>query len=193
MWIQTASGKKVEIQNVKPKDIDMFDIAHSLSNICRFVGHTKNFYSVADHSVLCYMIAPLLYPDKFEDPRFALMVLLHDAAESIIGDNSGPLKQVVPQLRELEKPIRKTIYNSCGITDEYIEQEWANVLNIDMVARVLEGEYYMGADPLKDWGMEKPDGIDDIRQKITLPVVYMDGFNAKSTFLLFALINLSKV
>lgn len=83
-WIQTFSGKRFTPINPNPESIVIQDIAHSLSMQCRFSGHIKRFYSVAQHSVL------VSYLSDIED---ALWGLLHDATEAYLVDIPSPLKR----------------------------------------------------------------------------------------------------
>lgn len=88
-WIQTASGRKVDLLRPDPEELVIEDIAHALSNICRYTGHTGSFYSVAQHSVLAsYHVS---------DAKFALAALMHDATEAYLGDVSKPLKDILGQ------------------------------------------------------------------------------------------------
>lgn len=80
-WIQTYTGKKFSYQNCEPRDVCIRDIARALSHICRFTGHTKQFYSVAQHSVYV--------SERCKNPFYGLM---HDAVEAYIGDMNSPLK-----------------------------------------------------------------------------------------------------
>lgn len=82
-WIQTYSGKKINPLAPKADDICFDDIAHALSNICRFNGHCNRFYSVAQHSV---------YVSVHASPENALWGLLHDASEAYICDLVRPVK-----------------------------------------------------------------------------------------------------
>src|ERR1035437_9287013 len=81
--IETYSGKWFDILEPTPDMIDIKSIAHSLSNICRYTGHVRHFYSVAQHSWIGSVIIPEPYKLEF---------LLHDASEAYIGDMSRPLK-----------------------------------------------------------------------------------------------------
>ncbi len=81
--ITTISGKKIDFQNLNPDSIDILDIAHALSKICRFGGHTNRFYSVAQHSIIVAHLVP-------DDCKKA--ALLHDASEAYLGDVVKPLK-----------------------------------------------------------------------------------------------------
>ncbi len=78
-WIQVRSGRKFHPLDPRPEDVDINDIAHALSNLCRFTGHCTDFYSVAQHSVIASQIVP---------PASALAALLHDASEAYMGDIS---------------------------------------------------------------------------------------------------------
>lgn len=86
-WIQTFSGRKLFPLKPTIDQIVLEDIAHALSNICRFGGHTRHFWSVASHS--------LLVSSFLEDygPTVALWGLMHDSAEYGLGDMVSPLKR----------------------------------------------------------------------------------------------------
>jgi hypothetical protein len=74
----------------RAKDIEIEDIAHALANKCRFTGHCKVFYSVAEHS---YRLVDLLCEQGQREPRILLQGLLHDAAEAYVTDVAKPLKE----------------------------------------------------------------------------------------------------
>lgn len=84
--IKTYLGKEFCFSDVDHEAIDIRDIAHSLSHLCRFTGHTNLFYSVAQH---CLLVAEKI-PGG---PEEKLAALLHDAAEAYVGDLSSPLKK----------------------------------------------------------------------------------------------------
>ena len=91
-WIQTFTGKRIYPFDPDPDLICIDDIAHALSNICRFTGHVKHFYSVAQHSV----IVANAIPDSLGVPHtneLYLQALLHDAQEYLFSDLSRPLKR----------------------------------------------------------------------------------------------------
>ncbi len=111
-WIQTYSGKAAHLLNPVPSEIDIEDIAHALSMICRFTGHVHTFYSVAQHSVL---VAELL-PESMQ-----LQGLLHDGHEAFIGDISSPLKRTLKDngarevCHQLQEGFDFAIYRALGI------------------------------------------------------------------------------
>ncbi|HEY6021802.1 MAG TPA: metal-dependent phosphohydrolase [Candidatus Paceibacterota bacterium] len=89
--IATYSGATIKPLDPDPNAIHLEDIAHALSNSCRFTGHVKEFYSVAQHSVL----AARLILDKYDnDTTLAKVALLHDASEAYLSDIARPIKQV---------------------------------------------------------------------------------------------------
>lgn len=85
----TVSGRQVNLLYPTPAMIDLGDIAHALSRIQRFAGHTTVPYSVAEHSMLVARIVAMTHP------HYQLHALLHDATEAYIGDASRPLKNAM--------------------------------------------------------------------------------------------------
>lgn len=84
-WIQTRNGVAFYPFDPRPEEILIEDIAHALSNQCRFSGHVKTFYSVAEHSV---------HVSRICDPKDALWGLLHDASEAYLQDMARPIKHL---------------------------------------------------------------------------------------------------
>lgn len=105
-FIQTAGGKSFDLLKPGTWMIEIEDIAHALSHVCRFAGHTRAFYSVAQHSVMVSCLVP---------KEHALAGLLHDAAEAYIGDLTSPLKGLLPAFREIEDNIQTCITKRFGL------------------------------------------------------------------------------
>lgn len=86
-YIQTLKGRRFWPADPRPEEVDIEEIAHALSNLCRFTGHCSEFYSVAQHSVFVWQIGGRL------PGRPGLWYLLHDASEAYTGDINRPLKR----------------------------------------------------------------------------------------------------
>ena len=105
--IRTRGGHTFDFTDPSSNVIDIHDIAHALSQLCRFTGHTREFYSVAQHCVMVSLIVP---------PELALAGLLHDAAEAYLGDVSSPLKQMLPDYKAIEESVETAVLASVGIS-----------------------------------------------------------------------------
>lgn len=105
-FIQTLSGKHFDYLNAQTDDVDIEDIATALSNICRFAGHLPEFYSVAQHSVLCSQIVP---------QEYAFEALMHDAAQAYCQDIPAPLKRLLPDYRRIETLVDDLIRSKFGL------------------------------------------------------------------------------
>ncbi len=94
-WQRMLSGRRLDLLDPSPLDIEIEDIAHGLARVARWNGQTQgpHGYSVAQHSLLVEDIAGALRPDM--SLRWRLAVLLHDAAEYVIGDMISPFKAVL--------------------------------------------------------------------------------------------------
>ena len=110
-WIQTVSGRQVPLVGITPEDIDIADIAHALSRIPRFNGHTKAHYSVAQHSVI---VCDLMAAEK-QSSEVQLIALLHDAAEAYVGDCVRPLKTLLNDFSVIEQRVMKAIGDRYGV------------------------------------------------------------------------------
>ena len=104
--IKLLSGGWFDFIDFHLSEYSIEDIAHNLSRICRFNGATKKHYSVAQHSVIVSHVVP---------EKYAMSGLLHDSAESFIGDMSSPLKQLQPTFKKLEIDIERYMFGKMGI------------------------------------------------------------------------------
>ena len=105
-WITTYTGKKFHYLDPQPEEICIEDIAHALSLACRFSGHCRVHYSVAEHSI---RLADIV------SGQLKLQALLHDSAEAYITDIPRPVKNTFG-LRPVEEKILTTILNKFGVS-----------------------------------------------------------------------------
>jgi hypothetical protein len=110
-WMQTYTGKAFTPLDPQAVDVDMLDIAHALSMLCRYGGHTSRFYSVAEH---CVLVSEALERDGYP-PDVALWGLLHDAAEAYLGDVIRPVKRSMPGYRDAEACVLAAIASRLGL------------------------------------------------------------------------------
>lgn len=143
--IRVFSGKYINPFDFKESDIDIEDIAHGLSNQCRWGGHTKRFYSVAEHSIEVFKKVA----NKTMCKTTRLEALLHDASEAYLLDIPSPYKEMMGDAyHEADKKICATIANKYGlithnglhVKHDYVKDadyealawEWENIVINDM-------------------------------------------------------------
>lgn len=111
--IMMYSGSYFDFNSPETSTYTIEDIAHALSNINRFTGHTRVPYSVAEHCVR---------GSFWIDPEFALEFLLHDAAESMLGDVATPLKMMLPDYKAIEQRVEMAIAEKFGTSFPMLPQ-----------------------------------------------------------------------
>lgn len=109
--LYTASGGRIRPFDPDPEDVQLDDVAHALSNVCRFSGQTDQFYSVALHSI--YVTEELAH--RGAGPQRQLYGLLHDASEAYISDLAGPLKTHVEPYRIAEARLMDAVWETVGL------------------------------------------------------------------------------
>ncbi len=105
-YITTNSKIHIDPTNPDPLLINIFDIAHSLSMQCRANGHFSEFYTVAQHSIDCFLEAKARGLSR----RVQLACLLHDAAEAYISDVPRSIKKHLEYYQQIERRLLSTIY-----------------------------------------------------------------------------------
>ncbi|CAH2399580.1 conserved hypothetical protein [Mesorhizobium ventifaucium] len=103
--ITLASGRIFDFLDPHGSDFTIDDVAHGMAHICRYAGQCRDFYSVAEHSLLVCDVA-------VDCPYEAL---LHDAAEAFIGDVTRPLKQLLPEYKAIETNVEDAIAKRFGL------------------------------------------------------------------------------
>lgn len=139
-WIQTYIGGQFWPLDPRADDVNLIDIAHALSNTCRYGGHSARFYSVAEHSVYVSRIVP------------SLEALLHDAAEaySPFGDVPRPIKHAVPWVVPIEDRIEQAIAEHFGLP-----WPWSRDVKV-ADCMLLADEKAALMKPGHDWGLPYP-------------------------------------
>jgi hypothetical protein len=132
--ILTVTGKRFDLFESDADMIDPRDISHSLANLCRFNGHTREFYSVAQHS---FIVAELI-PEEHK-----LAALLHDATEAYLGDMIRPLKQWMSAYQDFEYLIWWRVCERFDIAPELPDC----IHQADMIALATERRDLMPTDP----------------------------------------------
>jgi uncharacterized protein len=118
-WMQTFTGRAIDIANPKPEDIDIEDIAHSLVRLCRYGGHVVTWYSVAGHSLAMGRFAETLVDQAM------LECLLHDAAEAYLGDTISPVRKLLTDEARRASPEEGT--NAVSML-ERLHERWNSVI-----------------------------------------------------------------
>ncbi len=131
-WFQTYSGVKFDPRRCGPEDIRIEDIAHASSQDCRYGGHTRYFYSVAQHCCLVHDHMPQGRHPHFKMLR--LQALLHDATEAYLGDVVKPLKRLLKDYQKLERRLEIIILKRYGLPIK-LEPE---VKEADLIALATE-------------------------------------------------------
>lgn len=126
-WIQvgTTRNQPTKFFPLQPKaeDIHIVDIAHALSNICRFTGHVKNFYAVAEHCVRVSWRAEELAYARFASNEECIWIasqgLLHDASEAYLADIASPVKHqdAFAPYRAAEDVLQKLIFKTFALPE----------------------------------------------------------------------------
>lgn len=187
-YITTFTGIQFMLANPTEDMISLDDIAHALSMICHFGGHTAQFFSVAQHSVLVARAARIVSSGEEEpfDPKFRRLfcqwALMHDAAEAYIGDVTRPLKVLLPDYRLIENRISLAVAKRFGMTT-LPEEIYARLKRVDDSILKLEAKMLMNRAVLHD-GRGNPYDLDDPPEG--LPQNFISPMNhqvAKAAFL----------
>lgn len=144
-WLQTYTGVQFWPLDPRPEEIYIADIAHALSNLCRFSGHCRTFYSVAQHSLIVSRSVP---------KQYALWGLLHDSAEAYLVDLPRPLKRHSNFGRgymRVEDELMRCICARYSIPEDMP----AEIKYADNAVLMAEKRDLMGTSPA-DWGEQTP-------------------------------------
>lgn len=166
-WIQTFTGKRIDPLAPRSEQIDPRDIAHALAMQCRFTGHTRYHYSIAQHTVLMVRLLSSQWPspqplsqrwDLVPGPSrlatLALGVALHDASEAYLCDIARPVKRATPLAgyRDVEAALDTAIALRFGMIVDLPMAEEIKRLDGAMLHR--EARSLIAGD-LEDWNLDR--------------------------------------
>ena len=173
VWIQSYGGHKINPFQIDPTQVDIKDIAHALSMLCRYNGHIHTFYSVAQHS--CH-VGQMIYRDT-KDTRLAYIGLLHDMQEAYIVDFCRPLKKAFQNYMELEAKVALEMYQVFGVEQAEYEVTASIVKKYDNIALVTEAIQLLNTPPINNWVQAYPVKAEEA------PLVPLSPKEARSLFL----------
>jgi len=156
-YLQTVSGRRVNPFDPDPSQLDPADIARALGNVCRFGGHARTFYSVAQHSV----IVSELVEQRGGDVEDAFAALMHDATEAYLGDMPHPIKHRSPlgaAFKTAEEHLERAINARFRIKPDVPEIKRVDRALLATERRVFSGE---------NWHWPELDGVEPLDLEIT--------------------------
>jgi hypothetical protein len=155
--LQTVSGRWVNPFDPDPAQLDAGDIARALANLCRFGGHCRSFYSVAQHSV----IVSELVEQRGGDAEDAFAALMHDATEAYLGDMPHPIKHRSPlgaAFKAAEEHLEQAIRDRFDIKPDIPE-----IKRVDRALLATERRAFSG----EDWHWPELEGVEPLDLELT--------------------------
>jgi len=146
-WQRMLSGRRLDLLDPSPADIEIADIAHGLARVARWNGQTvgDHAFSVAQHALVVEQIAATLEPNT--EPRWLLAALLHDAPEYVIGDLISPFKAAVGlDYKAFEVRLLQAIHRRFGLPPVLPEAVAAGIKHADRVAAYYEATVLAASD-----------------------------------------------
>jgi 5'-deoxynucleotidase YfbR-like HD superfamily hydrolase len=144
-WQRMLSGRRLDLLNPSPLDVEIEDIAHGLARVARWNGqtHGAHIFSVAQHTLLVEAVLRARLPRI--DHRIRLAAMLHDAPEYVIGDMISPFKAVIGgSYKQIEKRLLSAIHIRFGLPAQLSADIEAQIKLADMGAAYLEATNLAG-------------------------------------------------
>lgn len=182
-WQRMLSGRRLDLLDPTPVDIEIEDIAHGLAFVARWNGQTKGdfAYSVAEHSLLVAEIFALKQPNA--PVKWQLAALLHDAPEYVIGDMISPVKAAVgPDYGALDERLTAAIHLRFGLPAQIPAAVKKQIKQADKLSAWLEAVQIAGfteAEADKFFGKHDRDFARKLAIKLRPPVTVRDDFTAR--------------
>ena len=187
-WQRMLSGRRLDLLDPTPLDIEIEDIAHGLAFVARWNGQTMGDYpySVAEHSLLVEEIFARQHPDA--PAKWRLAALLHDAAEYVIGDMISPVKAAVgPNYGELDARLTAAIHLRFGLPAELPKWIKTKIKRADRLSAWLEATEIAGfteAEANKLFGRPKPGETQGLALHLREPIAARAAFTDRHVALL---------
>lgn len=144
-WMQTYTGRKFWACDPRPEDVSIVDVAHALSMLCRYGGHSLRFYSVAEHCVIISRLCSV---------EVSMWGLLHDASEAYLVDIPKPIKPFLTNYKSLEENLMRCIalrFNLTWPCPEEVQTLDTRILGNERLKVMREGpSWSLTGKPLKD-------------------------------------------
>ncbi|MBR9824776.1 MAG: HD family hydrolase [Alphaproteobacteria bacterium] len=159
-WQRMISGRRLDLLDPSPFDVEIEDIAHGLARVARWNGQTRgdHAFSVAEHSVVVLEILDRLYPGM--DARWRLAALLHDAPEYVVGDMISPFKAALGvDYRAFEDKLEAAIHLRFGLPPKLSQDVKRKIKRADTICAYFEATQIAGfshEESLKFFGRPPP-------------------------------------
>ncbi len=182
-WQKMLSGRRLDLLDPTPVDIEIEDIAHGLSFVARWNGQTNGdfAYSVAEHSLLVERLYSRLIPRP--EPKWQLAALLHDAPEYVIGDMISPVKAAVgPGYDELDKRLAAAVHLRFGLPATIPVQVKKTIKKADKISAWMEATTIAGfsrAEATRFFGEPPADIMDGLGIVLRPPVETRADYTAR--------------
>ncbi|QTN37120.1 HD domain-containing protein [Cognatishimia activa] len=190
-WQRMLSGRRLDLLDPTPVDIEIEDIAHGLAFVARWNGQTLGdyAYSVAEHSLLVEELYARMNPKA--PTKWRLAALLHDAPEYVIGDMISPVKAAVgPGYGALDERLTAAIHIRFGLPAVIPKTVKAQIKRADKVSAYMEAVQIAGfteAEAAKLFGQPKPEIIEGLTIDLRPPVQVRRAFTERHDTLMRSL------
>lgn len=187
-WQRMLSGRRLDLLDPTPMDIEISDIAHGLAFVARWNGQTRGdfAYSVAEHSLLVEELFCRMQPKA--PVKWQLAALLHDAPEYVIGDMISPVKSAVgPGYSALDQRLTSAIHIKFGLPAQLPKSIKAQIKRADKVSAWMEAVQIAGfseAEANKLFGRPKTEVISGLTIDLRPPLQVRQSFVARHADLL---------
>ena len=186
-WQRMLSGRRLDLLDPTPMDIEIEDIAHGLAFVARWNGQTRGdwAYSVAEHSIL---VEEIFTRQTGQEPKWQLAALLHDAPEYVIGDMISPVKAAVgPGYGELDLRLAAAVHLRFGLPAVLPVQIKQAIKSADRISAWLEAVQIAGfseAESDKLFGRPNSALLRGLEIKLRPPAIVRADFVARHAALM---------